>query len=69
MGWSVRDEAAGFAGTVSAVIENPGQTLLELAGDDGRTALVPLVDDFVASFDEDARAIELSAPAGLFDLQ
>ena len=32
-------------------------------------ALVPLVDDFVASFDEDARAIELSAPAGLFDLQ
>lgn len=69
VGWSVRDEAAGFAGTVSAVIENPGQTLLELAGDDGRTALVPLVDDFVASFDEDARAIELSAPAGLFDLQ
>ena len=37
VGWSVRDEAAGFAGTVSAVIENPGQTLLELAGNDGRS--------------------------------
>ena len=68
-GWSVRDAAAGFCGTVSAVIENPGQTLLELSGDDGSTVLVPLVDEFIASFDEEARSIELNAPAGLFDLQ
>lgn len=69
VGWAVRDEGAGFSGTVSDVVDNPGQTLLELTGDDGAVVLVPLVDEFVAGFDEDARTIELAAPAGLFDLR
>ena len=68
-GWSVRDEDAGFTGTVTDAIENPGQTLLEIEGDDGRTVLVPLVDEFIVAFDEDARTLDLAAPAGLFDLQ
>lgn len=68
VGWTARDEAAGFSGTVADVVENPGQVLLQLAGSDGRTVLVPLVDEFVAGFDEDAREIALRAPAGLYDL-
>lgn len=68
VGWTVRD-ASGFSGTVSAVIENPGQTLLELAGEDGATVLLPLVDAFVVGFDEQARTIDVDAPAGLFDIQ
>lgn len=69
IGWAARDEAAGFSGVVSDVIENPGQTLLELRGDDGRAVLVPLVDEFVSGLDEDARILDLNAPSGLFDLQ
>ena len=69
VGWAVRDEGAGFSGTVSDVVDHPGQTRLELTGDDGAVVLVPLVDEFVAGFDEDARTIELAAPAGLFDLR
>ena len=69
IGWTVRDEAAGFSGTVSDVIDNPGQALLEIADDDGGTVLVPLVDEFVLAIDEEARFIELNAPAGLFDLR
>lgn len=69
IGWAVRDEAAGFSGTVSDVIDNPGQALLEIAGKDGDTVLVPLVDEFVCAIDEEAHSIELNAPAGLFDLR
>ena len=69
IGWTVRDEAAGFSGTVSDVIDNPGQALLEIADDDGGTVLVPLVDEFVLAINEEARFIELNAPSGLFDLR
>lgn len=69
VGWVARDDEAGFSGMVCAVIENPGQTLLELEDEGGKTVLVPLVDEFVRAFDEEARLIELNAPAGLFDLQ
>lgn len=68
VGWHAIDEAAGFEGTVTDVIDNPGQSLLELTGEDGRVVLVPLVDDFIVGFDEQAELIELAAPAGLFDL-
>ncbi len=68
VGWTVRD-ASGFSGTITAVIENPGQMLLELASEDGGTALLPLVDDFIDGIDKDARIIDVDAPAGLFDLQ
>lgn len=76
VGWQARDAEAGFSATVADVVENPGQTLLSLERDAGdadggassRAVLVPLVDEFVVGFDEDARLIELSLPAGLLDL-
>lgn len=73
-GWEVRDERAGFAGIVSGTVENPGQTLLEVApcGEGGaggsRTVLIPLVDAFIVSVDEEARRIDVSVPEGLLDL-
>lgn len=68
VGWTVVDEEAGFSGEVSDVIENPAQALLELRDQEGHTFLVPFVDDFIVSFDEDERSLRLNAPAGLFDL-
>lgn len=74
-GWEVRDVRAGLVGTVRDVLENPGQTLLEVsalprAGSDGgaRTVLIPLVDAFVAGIDEEARRIDVDVPDGLLDL-
>lgn len=69
VGWTAIDDAAGFEGTVADVIENPGQSLLELSDESGRSVLVPLVDDFIESVDDQSRTIRLNAPAGLFDLQ
>ena len=68
-GWEVRDEALGRIGEVADVQDAPGQTLLVVARDDGaEPALVPLVDAFVVGFDERARRIDMSLPAGLLDL-
>ena len=45
-----------------------GQTLLSVERPDGRTSLVPFVDAFVVSVDEDARRIDVDVPDGLLDL-
>lgn len=67
-GWSVHDVRAGYVGEVTDVEDRPLQPLLAVARPDGATALIPLVDEFVVSVDEDARRIELDCPAGLLDL-
>lgn len=69
VGWLANDREAGFEGTVSDVLEHPGQALLQLSGEDGKTVLIPLVDEFIVEVDEEHRRIELSAPCGLYDLQ
>ena len=67
-GWEVVDAREGLLGTVAGIVENPGQSLLEVARPDGGTLLVPLVDEFIARIDEGARAIEVDLPPGLTDL-
>lgn len=67
-GWSVVDERAGKVGLVSSLVENPGQSLLVVARDDGATVLVPVVDDIVTGVDVDARVVRVDLPKGLLDL-
>ncbi|WP_172135889.1 ribosome maturation factor RimM [Adlercreutzia sp. ZJ473] len=67
-GWSVHDVRAGHVGEVEVVEDRPLQPLLVVARPDGSSALIPLVEEFVVSIDEDARRIELDCPAGLLDL-
>ena len=67
-GWEVYDRSAGFLGEVAAVRTMPGQDLLEVAAPAGHTVLIPLVDEFVAGIDEDARRIDVDVPSGLLEL-
>lgn len=71
-GFAVVDAAAGRIGTVSRIIENPGQSLLvvDRAGgaDASSEALIPFVEDLVACIDVDARRIDVALPEGLLDL-
>lgn len=74
IGWEVVDRAHGVLGTAAALIENPGQTLLEVsragAGPSSSegTILIPLVDEFLVDVDEDARRLTVATPDGLLDL-
>lgn len=69
-GWAFEDAVSGLRGTVVRADEMPGQTLLAvvLEGDGGRERLVPFVDEFVESADEEGRMLRLRLPAGIFDI-
>lgn len=67
-GWIVHDEGYGFVGEVTHIEPRPLQPLLHIVREDGAEVLVPLVEDFISSIDEDARRIVTNCPSGLFDL-
>ncbi len=76
-GFTVHDERSGFSGVVDEMLEYPGQMLLltrrintdaNSTADNGKSVLIPLVDAFVRSLDEDAHHIEVELPNGLVDL-
>ena len=68
-GWSVVDVEAGLLGDVTGVIDDPGQSLLEVRRADGSgDVLIPAVDEIVLDVDADARIVRVDLPAGLLDL-
>ncbi len=72
IGTPVRDEQGRDLGRVSALIELPdaaGYDLLEVARDDGRTWLLPAVDDYVEVEEDDHdRCLRVvDPPPGLLD--
>lgn len=69
LGFAVRDKRFGDIGTVVDIIENPGQSLLEVATEsNGCRVLIPFVDAFVLEINEDAHCISTSLPDGLLGL-
>ncbi|HOW10686.1 MAG TPA: ribosome maturation factor RimM [Bacteroidales bacterium] len=67
-GFKVFLQESEFIGTVSSIIENPGQDLFSILSPDGREILVPLHDDFIIGIDWEKKTIRLSLPEGLIDL-
>lgn len=67
-GYAVVDAQAGPIGVVEAIEEGPAQRRLAVARPDGRTTLVPLVDELVVAVDDEARTVAVALPAGLLDL-
>lgn len=73
-GFVVADEVGQEIGTVLRLEENPAHALLvvkragALDGNDQDEVLIPLVDEFLVSVDEDSREIRVSLPEGLLDL-
>lgn len=57
-----------FIGTISAIIENPGQDLISILSPGDKEILVPLHDDFIIDVDWKEKIIRLSLPEGLLDL-
>ena len=68
MGWNVELVSGEEVGSVVDLIENPGQSLLEIERDHANNAFIPVVDEFIVSIDEEAKRIVVDVPAGLLDL-
>lgn len=68
-GFSVVDERLGCLGVVKDIQENPAQPLLVVSRTEKEAdLLIPMVDEFIVSVDEDARCITVAIPEGLLDL-
>ena len=67
-GMKVVDEALGEIGFVGEIIDNPSQSLLEVATPEGKTVLVPVVDEIVRDIDFEADTVQVKLPTGLIDL-
>lgn len=70
-GWHVVDTKRGELGALSAIIEQPAQSLLSVEGPvEGRLGeiLIPAVDEFIRQIDTDSRCITVQIPEGLLDL-
>lgn len=67
-GWQVYDASAGFVGEISEIEDRPLQPLLVVSRENASDALIPLVEEFVLSVDEDAKRIDMKLPAGLLDM-
>ena len=67
-GFTVVDAEAGAIGTAVSIHEMPGQHLLEVERENGKTVLIPVVDEFLEGLDEEERCIYVNLPEGLLDL-
>jgi 16S rRNA processing protein RimM len=54
-------------GSIIGIIENPAHPLFEIDSK-GKTILVPAVDDFISSIDQEKKIIVFSLPEGLLEL-
>lgn len=72
-GWQVVLQDGELLGIVEGLEERPHQAALAvaLAGGQGqgRTVLIPLVEEFLLDVDEEARVIAVSLPEGLVEAQ
>ena len=64
-GFYVENEANERIGTVSEIIENPGQLLLRVLGEGGRELLIPFHEDLIRRIDPENRKIIMLIPEGL----
>jgi len=64
IGFIVYDTKAGKLGTITDVIENPKNPLIEISPGE---LLIPFQDNLIISFDPDNKTITFSLPEGLVD--
>ena len=67
-GFEVIDEEKGSLGLVEDIIINPGQSLLVVRRPKGTELLIPLVEEFIACFNEEDEVITVHVPQSLIDL-
>ena len=67
IGFLVEDKALGSLGKIIRVNEQTAQATLEV-DINGKTALIPIVDDIITAVDRNAKTLHVDTPPGLIDL-
>jgi 16S rRNA processing protein RimM len=55
-------------GTITDIIQNPGQWLLSISTPSEKEILIPLHNDFIVSIDDTKKTINMDIPDGLTDI-
>jgi 16S rRNA processing protein RimM len=66
--YKVFSDTGKIVGTISDIIYNPGQVLLELTSGTGKKILVPFHDDLVREIDDNRQIIKMVFPEGLMEI-
>jgi len=67
-GYQVRTSENDLVGTISEVIENPGQILLNIQTSRNKKILIPFHEDFIVRIDNKKRIITMELPEGLTEI-
>ena len=68
VGYLVLEQNDNFLGTITGIIQNPGQWLLSIASPSEKEILIPLHNDFIVSIDDAKKTIIMDIPDGLTDI-
>ena len=68
IGMTVKEEDGTLIGTVKNVITDRAQSIIEVERENGKTALIPYVDQFVLNIDKESKQITVSLIEGMLDL-
>jgi 16S rRNA processing protein RimM len=55
-------------GTITEIIENPGQLLLKIISGTGKNILLPLHEDLIREIDSENKIIRMIIPDGISDI-
>jgi len=67
-GFKVKLHDGSLAGTVTELIENPGQLLIKIETEEGKELLCPLHEDLIIKIDRKNRTIYMDLPEGLWEI-
>jgi 16S rRNA processing protein RimM len=67
-GYLVLIQNDNFLGTITDIIQNPGQWLLNISTPSGKEILIPLHNDFIVSIDDTKKTVIMDIPDGLTDI-
>ena len=67
-GYQVRTTENDLVGTISEIIENPGQILLDIKTALNKKILIPFHEDFIVRIDNKKKIITMDLPEGLMEI-
>lgn len=67
IGYAVHDIKYGFVGNITNFNDIPGNPVFETQLDN-KTIIIPYVDDFIISINENTKTVEIQTPVGLIDI-
>ena len=67
-GFKIITTEKNILGTVTEVIQNPGQWLLNVTSPGGKNILIPLHEDFIVKIDNRKKILVMAIPEGLTEI-